>query len=767
MATKELQLMGVRLVDEEDYGKSAYEIAKDHGFEGTEEEWVASLRPVKGVDYNTPEDKQELLNATVSVFQNTKADSIQHKTGSTIVASNSAHLPLNGFKLLGKTTQASTTGKNLFDGSADYTSVYDGTCSWNNEALTVTGYLIYMNIPVKPNTTYSFSCESVRSGSAGGGIYIRAKDIDAETISDLVDLSNTLNPSAKFTTPSNTASVNIMFYGSGLVEDKTNYATFTKIQLEYGDTATDYEPYTGGIPSPNPDYPQVLESAGKDGSITVKAMGKNILDVSADNDIHHPTYTNYTIEDGHIVVNGKTLFMFKVPVTYGTQYAVSVETKSYADTNMFRLYEYSDEPTVYAEYDANYIGAPIDEVIKDPKRYVYSYTPTAKNVKWVGVSVYTMTPNEIYIQLEIGTTATAYEPYKEPQTLTVPTPNGLPGIGEYRDEIDFERGVYVQRIKELVLKGTESFTDDAGTITNYLDEVGVAITNSNLLLVCCNYYPSFTWSKLWDIKELEATSGVAVTKNFLRFVDNVNFPGLDISAFKQFLADKYAEGNPVIVQYVLAEPIVTPLTAEQLEAYENTALHTYAPTTVLTNDANAEMEFTYYTPTTAVQMVHGPADKGKTFTIDEHGCVTLIRDNPVIATGQTTMDGHVWNYRKWANGFAECWCSISEQLVVYSGNASFEVLLPFPFLQCDDAWSYPTVSFTHNTLVADSDSDINVLRNEGVALSPYADDFTDYGYEVISFGHLATAIVGPTEWDGWLSGALYVTGYWKIPEVTD
>lgn len=44
MATKKLQLMGVKLVDEEDYGKSAYEIAVDHGFEGTEEEWLESLK---------------------------------------------------------------------------------------------------------------------------------------------------------------------------------------------------------------------------------------------------------------------------------------------------------------------------------------------------------------------------------------------------------------------------------------------------------------------------------------------------------------------------------------------------------------------------------------------------------------------------------------------------------------------------------------------------------------------------------------------------
>lgn len=47
MASKRLQLMGVRLVNEDDYGKSAYEIAVDHGFKGTEEEWVESLNEGK------------------------------------------------------------------------------------------------------------------------------------------------------------------------------------------------------------------------------------------------------------------------------------------------------------------------------------------------------------------------------------------------------------------------------------------------------------------------------------------------------------------------------------------------------------------------------------------------------------------------------------------------------------------------------------------------------------------------------------------------
>lgn len=68
------------------YGKSAYEIAVEHGFIGTEQQWLASLRgvdgangldghngadgytPVKGVDYFTANDKAELVISVLSAL---------------------------------------------------------------------------------------------------------------------------------------------------------------------------------------------------------------------------------------------------------------------------------------------------------------------------------------------------------------------------------------------------------------------------------------------------------------------------------------------------------------------------------------------------------------------------------------------------------------------------------------------------------------------------------------------------------------------------
>lgn len=52
-------------------GRSAYEVAVANGFEGTETEWLASLGPVRGVDYWTEEDKQEILQDTYNAGTST------------------------------------------------------------------------------------------------------------------------------------------------------------------------------------------------------------------------------------------------------------------------------------------------------------------------------------------------------------------------------------------------------------------------------------------------------------------------------------------------------------------------------------------------------------------------------------------------------------------------------------------------------------------------------------------------------------------------
>ena len=67
------------------------------------------------------------------------------------------------------------------------------------------------------------------------------------------------------------------------------------IQLEKGSTSTAYEPYVGGIPSPNPEYPQEIKSVVNP---TVKVCGKNLFNKES------PEKSGYIIAaDGTLIEN--------------------------------------------------------------------------------------------------------------------------------------------------------------------------------------------------------------------------------------------------------------------------------------------------------------------------------------------------------------------------------------------------------------------------------------------------------------------------------
>lgn len=192
-----------------------------------------------------------------------------------------------------------------------------------------------------------------------------------------------------------------------------------------------------------------------------------------------------------------------------------------------------------------------------------------------------------------------YEPYHEPQSLTLATPNGLPGVpvskdGNYTDadgqqwvcdEIDLGRGKYVQRIETRILDGTEAWKH---RITNSGNNNLQLLINdrpsSTIHRSFCNYLPykNFIWDdnivnlpKIYSY-DLEITAS---------FPPESEFKSVEI--WNSWLKEK----GDFKFQYVLATPIERDLTPEEIAAYK--ALRTYGPTTVITNDAGAGMEVTY------------------------------------------------------------------------------------------------------------------------------------------------------------------------------
>lgn len=194
----------------------------------------------------------------------------------------------------------------------------------------------------------------------------------------------------------------------------------------------------------------------------------------------------------------------------------------------------------------------------------------------------------------------------EPQSLTLTTPNGLPGIkvgsgGNYTDstgqqwicdEVDYGCGKYVQRIGTNNLKDM-IWSDYWDTLPDYHKE--------GTFLVFTEYFND----KINDPLSYENylhTNFIRLKNDILKNAEigmqarqgggfNIAFrvPINVAENIEQWT--KWLNQNDTVFMYILKNPIERDLSPEEIAAYK--ALHTNYPTTTVLNDENADMELTY------------------------------------------------------------------------------------------------------------------------------------------------------------------------------
>lgn len=174
------------------------------------------------------------------------------------------------------------------------------------------------------------------------------------------------------------------------------------------------------------------------------------------------------------------------------------------------------------------------------------------------------------------------------QTLTLQTPNALPGIpvtsgGNYTDEngqqwvcdeVDLARGVYVQRITKIKVTSSLNWQTSGQKVDRYFAWfAGTSATN-----VLCTHFSTTVGS--------EAVGGAIANQNNLIGFAYAQKGTSTLDEFKAFL-----DAKEVYVLTSLATPVETALSAAEIAAYK--ALTTYAPTTTIsvTDGAGAEMKY--------------------------------------------------------------------------------------------------------------------------------------------------------------------------------
>ena len=209
--------------------------------------------------------------------------------------------------------------------------------------------------------------------------------------------------------------------------------------------------------------------------------------------------------------------------------------------------------------------------------------------------------------LERGPAVTDYEAYKS-QSITASAPNGLPGVpvssgGNYTDEsgqqwicdeIDFDEGVYVQRIGEYELELTEVWELEDGVTSETLT---AHVLGENLPF---KVRPD---GGLWEYgtryNTLEDMGDTTLANAFC--LVNLNFEtgefdsdiyslifNVENEGTEDEIKAKYNGSKMLLIR---EEPVETPLTDNEIQAYK--ALHTYKPVTNIFNDAEAHMAVKY------------------------------------------------------------------------------------------------------------------------------------------------------------------------------
>lgn len=356
--------------------------------------------------------------------------------------------------------------------------------------------------------------------------------------------------------------------------------------------------------TPSVENPVPIVSAGESGNITVEVGGKNLLTGR----LYFTSYSNgipYVYNEDEVTLpytppSETRGIGYVVPCKPGVQYTFSVTNPNKNWWLGITEYENFEQ----AKSILNKIGYQ-----QGIEKSSIKYTAVGNGVlvcviagKWTDgkTTTHECTESEL-LQLEIGSEATTYEPPRIPQSLTLATPNGLPGIpvtkdGNYTDadgqqwvcdEIDLERGKYVQRVVIENISGGWSLKETSDRPGRFI-RTGLSnkYANGGIIALC-----SIASWKSWGSSDRDNryVFALSMTTFYISPPSDISMTADELNAKLNALKD------PVVVLGQLATPIERDLTPEEIAAYK--ALRTYGPTTVVSNDAGVHMEVTYVADT--------------------------------------------------------------------------------------------------------------------------------------------------------------------------
>ena len=513
------------------------------------------------------EEEVERLSMIYNAFPSTTGEVEEASINGT------AEVPFKEIGLKGNTSQESTTGKNLI--STNINDLEQGTISGSNGENTTA------NNRVRNNRFFNFDYDEIQPNHVwlvptGYKIAIRVYDQNKNFVG----------------TPANSGFLGDLpsaYVGLGIKYIKIVYAKNDDSDITPNDIAnlefmiskgndTSYEPYTGGNPAPNPDYPYPVNVVTGDNE--VKVEGKNLAYtgwaedfVSRINNSSYAKIENY--ENRNCLFFDRragyneydTKYLFKRNWKENTQYTFSFDFKNTGTST-------------YANMDIYYTDGTTTEILGTTSSVWNSVKATSSTGKTIKYLAPRWRSNETYIDLNTfmvyeGTDNADYVPY---QSQTYPINLGsmeLCKIGDYQDYLYKENGIWYKygAIGKVVLDGTQSVDSwsNAKNVTdtnihissNIIDGLNIS---GNGLSNKLKYNGS-----LWG----EDVVGFCILTNAYNLRLRIPATYLsDISTVQNAKASfiTWLSSNPITVYFPLATPTITEITdttlIEQLDNLE-------------------------------------------------------------------------------------------------------------------------------------------------------------------------------------------------------
>lgn len=456
--------------------------------------------------------------------------------------------------LYGRSEQKQYSGKNLLNATLQTTTQNGVTCTANGDG------------------TYTINGTATSDTPFHIGYFIFEKDTKYKivgcpqggSLNTLYRLDGSLNANSDtgngivYSGDGNKRNARIVVFNGATVD---NLLFKPMITTNLTATYDDFEPYTGGIPSPNPDYPQEIKSVVNP---TVKVCGKNLY---PDGDLIELT-KSYTTDFIPVVFNRNTIYLaFECNTN-------TVDGKYYI--NM--IYYDKNKQKLGSNGSASQIGEKITK-IEDSSSFNGigagngGTNVDLKKVSYVKIvfNIYDNTATKItYKNIVVSSTPTAYEPYHE-QTVTLPyTLNAIPvssggnvtidGQQYIADYVDVERGKLVRMVEKKVLNGTENWnlserSENRNGVFQFFADANIAgaLCDKAIYKSLTSHYGTFdTWY------------------NQIRFYAHTD--EMTVEEWRNFLSS-----NNHVIYIVRNTPVKTDLTKEEITAFK--ALATYYPTT--------------------------------------------------------------------------------------------------------------------------------------------------------------------------------------------